>query len=122
MKLTILYSTLVCATLAVAEDGGAQQKLEKLHVGVAGLSGALAHAFIPKDTGLYEKFGMDVDLVFFQGGPAIGVDAAHPRGRMQLTGLASCQTARRETVKALTPSKADHGRASAHDPEAAMVH
>lgn len=46
----------------------AQEKLEKIYVGVAGLSGALAHAFIPKDTGLYEKFGLDVDLVFFQGG------------------------------------------------------
>jgi ABC-type nitrate/sulfonate/bicarbonate transport system substrate-binding protein len=28
----------------------------------------LAHAFIPKDAGLYEKYGLDVDLVFFQGG------------------------------------------------------
>ena len=54
-------------------------------------------------------------------GPAIIVDAAHPRGRMQLSGLASCQKARRETLKALTPSKADHGRASAHDPVAAIA-
>ncbi len=46
----------------------AQQKLEKTVVGVAGLSGPLAHAFIPKDGGLYEKYGLDVDLVFFQGG------------------------------------------------------
>jgi len=46
----------------------AQQKLEKVIVGVAGLSGPLAHAFIPKDSGLYEKYGLDVDLVFFQGG------------------------------------------------------
>lgn len=43
-------------------------KLEKIYVGVAGLSGALAHAFIPKDTGLYEKYGLDVELIFFQGG------------------------------------------------------
>ena len=46
----------------------AQEKLEKIYVGVAGLSGALAHAFIPKDSGLYEKYGLDVDLIFFQGG------------------------------------------------------
>ncbi|MBI3001853.1 MAG: ABC transporter substrate-binding protein [Deltaproteobacteria bacterium] len=46
----------------------AQQKLEKVIVGVAGLSGPLAHAFIPKDSGLYEKYGLDADLVFFQGG------------------------------------------------------
>ena len=55
-------------------------------------------------------------------GPAITVDAAHPRGRTQLSGLASCQRARRETLKALTPGKADHGRASAHDPVAAITH
>jgi NitT/TauT family transport system substrate-binding protein len=46
----------------------AQEKPVKLYVGVAGLSGALAHAFIPKDSGLYEKYGLDVDLIFFQGG------------------------------------------------------
>lgn len=46
----------------------AQEKLEKIYVGVAGLSGALAHAFIPKDSGLYEKYGLDVELIFFQGG------------------------------------------------------
>jgi NitT/TauT family transport system substrate-binding protein len=32
------------------------------------LSGSLAHAFIPKDSGLYEKYGLDVELIFFQGG------------------------------------------------------
>ena len=46
----------------------AQEKPVKLYVGVAGLSGALAHAFIPKDSGLYEKYGLDVELIFFQGG------------------------------------------------------
>lgn len=51
-----------------APYAAAQEKLEKVYVGLAGLSGALAHAFIPKDTGLYEKFGLDVDLVVFQGG------------------------------------------------------
>jgi ABC-type nitrate/sulfonate/bicarbonate transport system substrate-binding protein len=46
----------------------AQEKLEKLYVGVAGLSGALAHAFIAQDSGLYAKHGLYVDLIFFQGG------------------------------------------------------
>jgi len=55
-------------------------------------------------------------------GPAIMVDAVHPRGRMQLSGLASCQKARRETLKALTPSKAEHSRASAQEPVAAITH
>jgi nitrate/nitrite transport system ATP-binding protein len=35
-------------------------------------------------------------------GPAILVDAAHPRARMQLSGLSSCQKARRETLSNLT--------------------
>ncbi len=35
-------------------------------------------------------------------GPAIAVDAVHPRGRLQLSGLASCQKARRETLRNLT--------------------
>lgn len=54
--------------LLLTATAQAQQKLEKVIVGVAGLSGPLAHAFIPKDSGLYEKYGLDVDLVFFQGG------------------------------------------------------
>ncbi len=55
-------------------------------------------------------------------GPAILVDAIHPRGRMQLIGFAGCQKARRETLKALTPSKGEHGRASAEDPVPAITH
>jgi hypothetical protein len=43
--------------------GYAQDKPERIIVGVAGLSGALAHAFIPKDARLYEKYRLAVDLV-----------------------------------------------------------
>jgi len=35
-------------------------------------------------------------------GPAIVIDAAHPRARTQLSGLSSCQKARRETLNNLT--------------------
>lgn len=69
MKPRLLFATCLC--LIAVTNGSpihAQEKLEKILVGVAGLSGALAHAFIPKDAGLYEKYGLDVDLVFFQGG------------------------------------------------------
>ncbi len=62
-----LYLSLFLAFSSSAA-GYAQEKLEKIIVGVAGLSGPLAHAFIPKDAGLYQKYGLDVDLVFFQGG------------------------------------------------------
>lgn len=62
-----LFLTIFLCLVAVVTHGSlgyAQEKLEKIVVGVAGLSGALAHAFIPKDAGLYEKYGLDVDLVF----------------------------------------------------------
>jgi nitrate/nitrite transport system ATP-binding protein len=39
-------------------------------------------------------------------GPAIIVDAAHPRARLQLSGLSSCQKARRETLSNLTSGMA----------------
>jgi len=68
MKLAKSAVLVVLIFLIVASLAAAQEKREKIYVGVAGLSGALAHAFIPKDTGLYEKYGLDVDLVFFQGG------------------------------------------------------
>lgn len=65
MKPRLLFATCLC--LIAVTNGSpihAQEKLEKILVGVAGLSGALAHAFIPKDAGLYEKYGLDIDLVF----------------------------------------------------------
>jgi nitrate/nitrite transport system ATP-binding protein len=39
-------------------------------------------------------------------GPAIIVDAVHPRARMQLSGVSSCQKARRETLSNLTSGMA----------------
>ena len=59
---------LTCLCLFLSSAVRAQEKLEKIYVGVAGLSGALAHAFVPKDSGLYQKNGLDVELIFFQGG------------------------------------------------------
>ena len=60
----------VAAVLWIAAASAhAQAKLEKIYVGVAGLSGALAHAFIPKDSGLYEHYGLDVELIFFRAAP-----------------------------------------------------
>ncbi len=64
----ILWVSLSVFFVVCAGAARAQEKLEKIVVGVAGLSGPLAHAFIPKDAGLYQKYGLDVDLVFFQGG------------------------------------------------------
>lgn len=68
MKVNLFGVMILSFTVGIMDPCAAQERLEKVYVGVAGLSGALAHAFIPKDSGLYEKFGLDVDLVFFQGG------------------------------------------------------
>jgi hypothetical protein len=81
MKVKIVPILALTLSLALVQGSGAQEKLEKLYVGVAGLSGALAHAFIPKDAGLYEKYGLDVDLVFFQGGTR-GAVADRGRGAL----------------------------------------
>ena len=62
-KLVVVVSCWLLTASALA-----QEKLDKIYVSVAGLSGALAHAFIPKDSGLYEKYGLDVEVIFFQGG------------------------------------------------------
>ena len=43
-------------------------------------------------------------------GPAIIVDAVHPRARMQLSGLSSCQKARRETLSNLTSGDSRESR------------
>lgn len=64
-KLTI---ALFASVWLFSASAHAEEKLEKIYVGVAGLSGALAHAFVPKDSGLYAKYGLDVELIFFQGG------------------------------------------------------
>ncbi len=63
ISVSIFILGLLCCLFKPAVQ--AQEKPVKLYVGVAGLSGALAHAFIPKDSGLYEKYGLDVDLIFF---------------------------------------------------------
>lgn len=67
-KCLLISCLLICLLFLFGENVYAQGKLEKVVLGVPGLSGPLAHAFIPKDSGLYEKYGLDVELVFFQGG------------------------------------------------------
>jgi ABC-type nitrate/sulfonate/bicarbonate transport system substrate-binding protein len=55
-------------SLSSSVTGYSQEKLEKIVFGVNGLSGPSAHGFVPKDSGLYEKYGLDVELVLFQAG------------------------------------------------------
>jgi ABC-type nitrate/sulfonate/bicarbonate transport system substrate-binding protein len=41
---------------------------EKLQVGYSGISGDLAHLWIAKEAGLFEKYGLDVEPVYFKSG------------------------------------------------------
>jgi NitT/TauT family transport system substrate-binding protein len=41
-------------------------------VGIGGLAGNLIHPFVSKDAGLFQKYGLDVRLVLFQGGSLLG--------------------------------------------------
>lgn len=63
---------LVIATVwlfAIAAQGDAQTKLEKLHVGYSAQAGSLAPIWITKEAGIFKKHGLDVELLFIPGGP-----------------------------------------------------
>jgi nitrate/nitrite transport system ATP-binding protein len=55
-------------------------------------------------------------------GPAIAIDATHPRARSHLSGEPVYQRARRETLRGLTSGAADRGRATALDGAVAVLH
>ncbi|MBI3076111.1 MAG: ABC transporter substrate-binding protein [Deltaproteobacteria bacterium] len=54
--------------LLLAGWPGLAPATEKLIVGVAGVSGPLAHPVVARDVGLFERQGLNVSLIFFQGG------------------------------------------------------
>lgn len=56
------------ALLLLAGWPGQAPAAEKLVVGVAGVSGPLAHPVVAREAGLFEQEGLNVSLVFFQGG------------------------------------------------------
>jgi NitT/TauT family transport system substrate-binding protein len=65
-------STLTTACLAlllsILGSAPAQAQLTKLSVGYSAISGDALPAWIAKDAGIFEKNGLDVQLVFFTGG------------------------------------------------------
>jgi NitT/TauT family transport system substrate-binding protein len=46
----------------------AQKSLPSVRLGVAGISGTNAHPFVDKQLGLFQKHGIEVELIAFQGG------------------------------------------------------
>ena len=55
----------------LVHPGGArsQEKLERMHVGYSAQAGAFAPIWITKEAGLFQKNGLDVNLIFIPGGP-----------------------------------------------------
>jgi NitT/TauT family transport system substrate-binding protein len=62
--------TIACFALLLSILGSApaQAQLTKLSVGYSAISGDALPAWIAKDAGIFEKNGLDVQLVFFTGG------------------------------------------------------
>ncbi|MGH7832805.1 MAG: ABC transporter substrate-binding protein [Candidatus Binatia bacterium] len=59
---------LALASLAVAWTHPARGQLIKVNVGYSAISGDQLPAWVAKEAGIYEKNGLDVQLIFFTGG------------------------------------------------------
>src|SRR5689334_9967576 len=67
-KLSATAWALVFFILVFSAPVFAQGQSQPLMVGVAGMSAALIHPFIAKDSGMFQKYGVDARLVLFEGG------------------------------------------------------
>jgi NitT/TauT family transport system substrate-binding protein len=54
--------------LAVVSSGSANAQLTRINIGYSAISGDAMPAWVAKDAGIFEKNGLDVQLVFFTGG------------------------------------------------------
>ena len=66
LRLTIAVTILLVLVAFLASPASAQ--LTRLHVGYSALSGDQLPAWVAKETGIFEKNGLDVQLIFFTGG------------------------------------------------------
>ena len=64
----------------------AQAKLERMNVGYSAQAGAFAPIWITKDAGIFQKNGLDVNLIFIPGGPTAA--AAMLAGEVQAAAMA----------------------------------
>ena len=66
MYSSILFSVLTLLLCSLCADAYAQ--LTKLNVGYVGITSDNAAAFIARDTGIYARNGLDVQLIYFNSG------------------------------------------------------
>lgn len=64
-----LFVFALAAALAAGREAWPQPKgLPTVRLGVAGISGTNAHPYVSRQLGLYQKYGLDIELIAFQGG------------------------------------------------------
>src|SRR5262249_22373134 len=67
MKKLFLVAWAVVFSLAALSPVQAQKE-QPIMVGVAGMSAALIHPFIARDSGMFQKYGIETRIVLFEGG------------------------------------------------------
>lgn len=77
---------LALALILDGEAGHAQEKREKMHIGYSAQAGAYAPIWITKEAGIFNKNGLDVNLIFIPGGPTAA--AAMLAGEAQAVAMA----------------------------------
>ncbi len=63
-----LFLAAALAFSSLGQNGWAQKNPSTVRLGVAGISGTNAHPFVSKQLGLFQKHGIDIELIAFQGG------------------------------------------------------
>ncbi|HVO93328.1 MAG TPA: hypothetical protein VMT22_10830, partial [Terriglobales bacterium] len=71
MKYTALVIFLYCLAISSVPARNADAQPEKLRVAMASISTSQVNLWVPLDTGLFKKHGLDVDLVFISGAPVV---------------------------------------------------
>jgi NitT/TauT family transport system substrate-binding protein len=71
MKYTALVIFLYCLAISSVPARNADAQPEKLRVAMASISTSQVNLWVPLDTGLFKKHGLDVDLIFISGAPVV---------------------------------------------------
>jgi NitT/TauT family transport system substrate-binding protein len=61
----------VCALFCAGISAAAPAEVEKLNVVYSSISGASLSTWVPKEAGIYKKYGLDVNLIYVAGSQAI---------------------------------------------------
>ena len=81
-KLMVLIAAVCLAVMIAVSDAPAQ--LKKVRMGISALSASYTTAYIAKDTGLFKKNGLDVELILIDTGPTVHALIA---GDLQVAGV-----------------------------------